>query len=253
VYLSDSGGHGNLWVASTDGGSVRQITFEQDHRNNIGVPVWSPAGKAIVFLVTCDGDSRLWLVNSDGSGRRDLHTPGIHACWSRDGRWLYYSPPRERPWRILKRPVEGGPPVEVRGDNAISAAVASDESSIYYAALVDEGAGSHGDWEIRVARPETGESTTLARIAATRIPIQSVLVHMSLSPDGTCLAMPLIDRTTTNLWLLPTNGGAMRPLTAFGDRTTIISRRIAWAPDGRSLYAAIEDMDADVISTMGVL
>jgi hypothetical protein len=30
VYLSDSGGHGNLWIATMDGSSVRQLTFERD-------------------------------------------------------------------------------------------------------------------------------------------------------------------------------------------------------------------------------
>ncbi|MBA3297423.1 MAG: protein kinase, partial [Acidobacteria bacterium] len=50
VYLSDSGGHGNLWIARTDGSGVRQITFEQDPAISVGVPVWSPAGGQIVFL-----------------------------------------------------------------------------------------------------------------------------------------------------------------------------------------------------------
>ena len=30
VYLSDSGGHGNLWVLPLGGGERRQITFEKD-------------------------------------------------------------------------------------------------------------------------------------------------------------------------------------------------------------------------------
>ncbi|HEY1304023.1 MAG TPA: LpqB family beta-propeller domain-containing protein [Vicinamibacterales bacterium] len=253
AYLSDSGGHGNLWVAATDGRSLRQITFEQDQRNNIAVPVWSPTGSRIVFLVTRDGAFGLWVVNSDGSGRRNLHTPGVHACWSGDGRWLYYSPPDTRPWRILKKAIDGGEPVEVRSDDAISPAVTSDGSAMYYFALVDQGEGSHGDWELRVARPEHGPSTTLARIAGTRVPISFFLVHMSLSPDGSCLAMPLTDGSTTNLWAQPTDGGAMRPLTDFGAKATIIGRRVAWAPDGQSLYAAIEEMDADVVSIVGLL
>ena len=99
-----------------------------------------------------------------------------------------------------------------------------------------------------MARPEHGTPTTLARIAGTRIPIASILVHMDLSPDGSCLVMPLTDGTTTNLWAQPTAGGAMRPLTDFGERATVIGRRIAWAPDGQSVYAAIEELDADVIS-----
>src|SRR6202011_1961379 len=47
VYLSDSGGHGNLWVARVDGSGIRQITFERDPAIAVGVPVWSPAGNQI--------------------------------------------------------------------------------------------------------------------------------------------------------------------------------------------------------------
>src|SRR5262249_42510776 len=151
----------------------------------------------------------LWVVNADASGRRNLHTPGVRACWSGDGRWLYYSPPEERPWRIVKKALDGGEPMEDRRDDAISPALTRDGTAMYYCALVDQGEGSHGDWELRVARPEHGPSTTLARIAGTRVPISFFLVHMGLSPDGSCLAMPLTDGTTTNLWAQPTSGGAM--------------------------------------------
>ena len=32
VYLSDSGGHGNLWILQPETGKTRQLTFEQDPR-----------------------------------------------------------------------------------------------------------------------------------------------------------------------------------------------------------------------------
>jgi Tol biopolymer transport system component len=52
VYLSDSGGRGNLWVVRTDGSTIRQITFERDPNVSIGLPVWSPTGAQIVFIVS---------------------------------------------------------------------------------------------------------------------------------------------------------------------------------------------------------
>jgi Tol biopolymer transport system component len=42
VYLSDSGGHGNLWIMKLDSGETRQLTFERDQAAPVGVPVWSP-------------------------------------------------------------------------------------------------------------------------------------------------------------------------------------------------------------------
>src|SRR5437588_3429559 len=110
VYLSDSGGHGNLWVATTDGSRTRQITFEHDPAVVIGVPIWSPAGDRIVFILTREGKTGEWVVNPDGSNLRQLVTLGSGASWSPDGQWLYYQ--RER--CIDKVPVGGGPTVQVR-------------------------------------------------------------------------------------------------------------------------------------------
>ena len=91
VYLSDSGGHGNLWIARTDGSGVRQITFERNPTISVGVPMWSPAGDQIVFILTRPGVTGLSLVNRDGSGLRQLVPSGYSAAWSVDGQWVYYS------------------------------------------------------------------------------------------------------------------------------------------------------------------
>ena len=63
VYLSDNGGQANLWVIRTDGTGARQITFERDPAVAIGVPKWSPAGDAIVYIVNRDLP-QLWLIRS---------------------------------------------------------------------------------------------------------------------------------------------------------------------------------------------
>ena len=44
VFVSDTGGHSNLWIARTDGSGTRPITFETDPDAAIGVPAWSPRG-----------------------------------------------------------------------------------------------------------------------------------------------------------------------------------------------------------------
>jgi Tol biopolymer transport system component len=251
VYLSDSGGHATLWVTEVATGETRQVTFEQDSRNAVGVPVWSPKGDLIAFLMSREGQSRLWVVRPDGNGLRQLESGGFYACWSGDGDWLYYSPPLERPSRIMKSPLAGGPAVEVRVDNAFSPAVARDGQTLYYAAMINPGVG-YSDCEIRAAQPEDGPCRVLATVSGAQIPVSPTLLHMFLAPDGSSLALPLTNGTSTNLWLLPTNGGSLRPVTDFAGRSTMIARRIAWAPDGLSLYAAVEEFNGDVISLEGV-
>jgi hypothetical protein len=44
----------------------------------------------------------------------------------------------------------------------------------------------------------------------------------------------------------------MRPVTDFGPRPVVIARRVSWAPDGRSLYAAVAETDADIVLLKGL-
>jgi Tol biopolymer transport system component len=251
VYLSDSGGHGNLWIAKTDGSAPRQLTFERDSTVAVGVPVWSPAGNYIVFVRTSQGQTAEWVVHPDGSGLRQLIPAGVFAYWSADGHWVYYVRLRDGVYSIEKVPVEGGATVLVRSDNALAPA-ATDGSSLFYATFVK---GSFGalDYEFRRARPENGAYQVITRIAGGRVPSDSSQFQMVLSPDAKWLATALTDGTTTDLWLLPAGGGPMHQVTDFRPRSTLIVRRVSWSPDSKELFAAIADSDADIVMLEGLL
>jgi len=85
----------------------------------------------------------------------------------------------------------------------------------------------------------------LARIPGSRLPFDGWVWQQVLSPDGDWLAAPLVDRGTTNLWLMPVHGGPMRQITDFGQRSVLIVRRVSWSPDGKYIYAAVADTDTD--------
>lgn len=247
VYLSDRGGHGNLWVAASDGSKNRQITFERDPAVVTGVPIWSPASGRIVFIVTKKGRTGEWLVNPDGSNLRQLAPVGSGASWSPDGKWLYYQ--KER--CIEKVPVDGGPAIQVRcQDLPAPVSFSPDGSTLYYLNGVEN---AYGVVEIRKARPENGPSELLARIPGSRLPFNGLVWQEVLSPDGNWLAAPLLDRGTTNLWVMPSNGRPMRQITDFGQRSVLIVRRVSWSPDSRYIYAAVADTDADIVLLDGLL
>jgi len=147
--------------------------------------------------------------------------------------------------------VDAGEPVTVRDDNAIGCAAAADGSTLYYAKVLTQATGAW-DFEIRRARPENGASEVLGRVAGSRVPTSAINLQPILSPDGKWLAMPLIDGSTTNLWALDTAGGSWRKLTDFRSRAVVIARRIAWSRDGRHLYAAVADVDVDVVMFEGL-
>ncbi len=256
VYLSELGGHSNLWVMKLDGsGEVRQITFEQDPTVAVGVPVWSPDGRHITFFTrrpgTTTGDQ--WLVNPDGSNLRRLVAEGGLAAWSHDGKWLYFSPqPAEgEPYRITKVPVDGGEPVEVRRDSfGIASAPAPDGKALYFVRVASRAPGQ--DMDIHLAKPEGAPSQLLARIPARRLPHYD-LVQPVVSPDGKWLALWLADGSTINLYLLPSSGGPLRQVTDFGMTATEITRRVSWSPDSKYIYAAVARIDGDVVVLTNLL
>jgi len=256
VYLSDNGGHGNLWVARTDGSAVRQITFEQDPAICVAAPRWSPAGNVIVFVMLRSATPDLWAVHPDGGELRRLVSAGWEPCWSADGSWLYYrSLSDDAAQRLEKIHVDGGPPIVVRAEaGAREPAISSDGGTLYYSVSLRP--SIFGNWgssrEVRRAEPPDGPSTALARVAAGRIPISPGMSGMMLSPDDRWLSMPLTDGTTTNIWLLPTSGDAMKPITDFGSRMITIARHASWSADGRHVYAAVAETETDIVLLEGL-
>jgi serine/threonine protein kinase/Tol biopolymer transport system component len=247
AYVSDSGGHANIWVTKIDTGESRQITYERDPGISVGVPVWSPDGRTIAFASSRDapkGQNGYWLVNPDGSGLRNLRLHAGWADWSADGRWVYYSEDPSRPV-VSKVSVDGGQPVVVRTDTSTRPSISRDGSTLYW--LVELLAGSGlADYEIRSASPETGPARTLVRIPGRRVPIW-LMMQPVVSPDGKWLALPLVDNGTTNIWAVSTADGTFRQLTDFGRRATFIARRLSWASDNRSIFAAVGEGESDVV------
>jgi serine/threonine protein kinase len=251
AFLSDSGGHGNLWVMSTRSGGVRQITFEDDPAVTVGVPVWSPDGSSIAF-VSSKGrtglDFGVWLVDADGRNLRNVAKRGLGAAWSPDSQWLYYA---ETAAGVLdKVGAAGGTPVRVRNEPTRNV-IGVHGTTLYYTVarvLLD----GRPEFEIRAATPESGPSRALARIAASRVPSWQI-VNPALSPDGEWLAMPLTDDFTTNIWALSTRNGTWRQVTDFGDRATFIARRVSWSSDGQAIFAAVGEGDADIVLLEGLI
>ena len=257
VYLSDSGGHGNLWIMRQDGAETRQVTFDRDPNVALGVPMWSPDGKHIAYVTTRNQKGwqySLWLVRPDGSNDHLVAENGGWACWSPDSKWVYYAIPTEDGYRIEKISIDGGPPVVVRTDNAIGPAISADNSTLYYSSPKANLTGVT-DYEIRMARPENGPARLLAKIPGLRVPVaHGWTIHPVVSPDGKSLALLLRDDSgNINVWSLPTQGGDLRQVTDFGQRRTIIARRVSWSSDSRSVFAALAEGDSDIVLMEGVL
>ena len=252
VYLSDNGGHGNLWVTKSDGsGTARQITFERDPATTIGVPLWSPVDNRIAYVVSRDRIS-IFVVNSDGGNQHELVPRGLAPGWSPDGTWMYYSPmDNNEEWRIEKVPSRGGASLVVRADVDAHAPTAG-RTALYYTTRSRPTVG-RWDWEFRRASPEDGPSQLLTSVPSSRVPVSRLFASTSLSPDERFLALPIIVGATGTIGVMPVEGGTFTPVIDFGDRATLIARQVAWAPDGASIYAAVADVNADSVLLDGLI
>ncbi len=252
VYVSDSGGHANLWIASTDGSAARPITFETDPEVAFGVPVWSPRGDLIAFVRSKPTQAELWGISPDGSNLRQL-VHGWGPCFSADGRWLYYWRLGVEPGGIARLPIDGGPAEFIRtGIGVAVPAISPDGTTLFLVGPMRSSMGVFGVGVAYVrASPPSGPGETIARVPGERLPARHVSLVMS--PDGQYLATLLIDGTTTNIWLLPTSGGPMKPVTDFGDQSVVIARSVSWSRDGQHIYAAVAKTLTDIVLLDGLL
>jgi Tol biopolymer transport system component len=251
AYLSDSGGHANIWVTSTKG-PPRQITFEQDPDVAVGIPIWSPDGRWIAF-VSSRGNAEfifgVWLVRPDGSELRQLAPRGLGVTWSPDSKEIYYV--ESAASAMKKVGVSGGEPVTVRAE-PVRNLIGVHGATVYYVVerpLMD----GRPEIEIRAAPLAGGRARVITTINASQVVLPHGPFNPALSPDGRWLAMPLIDGFTTNVWAVSTEDGRLRQVTNFGDRVVFIARRVSWSSDGRSILAAIGEGDADIVLLDGLI
>jgi serine/threonine protein kinase len=254
VFVSDTGGHTNLWIARTDGSGTRPITFETDSSIAIGVPVWSPRGDHIAFVRSDAGKAALWTIRPDGRGLRQV-VHGWAPAWSSDGRWLYHWRLGVEPGAIERIPIDGGEAERLREDSVLNIPVVSPDGRTLFLTRMAHfnfrGMLGTGFAEYVRAHPFDGPGEAIARVAGERLPGR--LPNIALSPTGEFLALLLIDGATTNIWKVPTAGGLLSRVTDFGDRSILIVRNVSWSRDGQHIYAAVVERQTDVVLLAGLI
>jgi len=75
----------DLWVVNTDGTGLLNLTNSPEEENPSSL-AWSPNGTRIAYHVSSGGDTGLWLMKPDGTGKLHLSDMGADDLdWSPDG------------------------------------------------------------------------------------------------------------------------------------------------------------------------
>jgi TolB protein len=80
-------------------------------------PAWSPDGKTIAVVLSVEGGSQIYLINSDGSGPRrrisNSNSIDTEPRYSSDGKWLYFTSDRGGSPQIYRMSATGSEPQRV--------------------------------------------------------------------------------------------------------------------------------------------
>jgi len=133
----------DIFTLKVSDGSMRRLTSTESAEYR---PRWSPDGKTIVYQATKRGltdlettmeDTHVWLINADGSDRREISSmidnrQGAPA-WSADGKAVLFTVQDRGNVRLFRLPVAGGTPEVIINDRGSVGAwsVANDNSIAY--------------------------------------------------------------------------------------------------------------------------
>ncbi len=114
VFQTCRGANCGIFKAPSAGGDAVPIITDDG-----GLPSYSPDGSKIVYQKDVDGQKQLFLINADGSGKKQL-TQGtslhVDAAWSPNGNFIFYRSPEGGVWGIWRMNVDGSNPVKLASD-----------------------------------------------------------------------------------------------------------------------------------------
>jgi TolB protein len=94
-------GNEDIFVMDKNGNNEKNLT--EDYTGVDRCPTWSPDGRLIAFESDRDGTENIWLMNANGTGKRQLtDSPPVQgpAAWSPDGNWLAFTTKETGNWNI---------------------------------------------------------------------------------------------------------------------------------------------------------
>lgn len=140
AFQSLRSGSQQIWIASIDGGSLRQLTTTSGPLT--GSPSWSNDGKWILFDSRPDGHSHIFMVPAAGGLPKQLtfgNANDIVPRWSHDDQFVYYRSNRGGEWQLWRVAIAGGQPQQITTNDGIEPQESADGKWVYFTRGSDDG------------------------------------------------------------------------------------------------------------------
>ena len=113
VFFSSRNGNADIWKIDIESGALTTLT--SDAATDIN-PFFSPDGKLIAFQSDRTGRTEVWIMNSDGTGDRQLTRVGVRGHfvrWTKTGDAVVFRAVSENGWKVVQAPIDGSSPAEL--------------------------------------------------------------------------------------------------------------------------------------------
>ena len=216
-------------------------TSKLTNTGNVGGVAISPDGKFLLSVQQQNGEISLWLRNiPSGSNAQVIAAPGRNFAtpgFSPDGSYFYF---RESvagapdTFDLYRSPMLGGAPELIARNVDSNATPSPDGKFIAYARANDPQVGK---WTLLEARAEGGDEKELLTAPQTDSPI-----NLAWSPDDSRIAISSFGYSGEFLSAIQLFRLADHKLEAFARFADKLPFEVAWAPDGRWLYAIYQGL-----------
>jgi len=146
AFQSWRSGNQQIWISSSDGQSLRQLTPTTGELTGSGSPSWSPSGMNILFDSRINGHSHIFIIPAAGGTPTQItfaEANDIVPRWSVDGRTIYFRSNRGGRWQLWKLPASAGVPQPVSRDDGMVGQESPDGQWLYFAR-----GGENGIWRM---------------------------------------------------------------------------------------------------------
>ena len=234
LYVSSKRGQEGIW--KLEGDSAMEL-WSRPQARLVGAPAISPDGRRIAFTAERNGDSRLHVMDADGSGARILAGAlEVHGAptWAHDGQSVAVSALHDREPRIVEVPLDGHAPVPLVHHYATDPNWSPTGGFLVYA-----GPQVGVSFEVRAVTAD-GQPFALPKLTLTR-----GAERMAFRRDGETMVVMRGDIGSRSLALFDLESGAERRLIGFARDVTVSDFDVS--ADGKEIVFARESESADII------